>query len=422
LLTGHRPYEGNSHEIYVKLLTTSPPAPSSIRLGLDTALDWICQKAMAREVEDRFASMGEFDQALKGITSQETGKASRIRSPQGVSPPPSRGSRPVPLVSTRSSGGACAPRLEQDQPRGESLSPWKRNVPVWVVALAGCLLIMFLGLFQWFRSPEGPRTAEDPPRELTSPSTGMVLVRNEPGKFLMGSPDSDKDAEDDEKPRHRVRITRSFYLGKYEVTQAEYEAMMGDNPSRFKGKPKNPVENVSWLDAVRFCNQLSEREGLKPFYGISGETVQVPDWNGTGYRLPTEAEWEYACRAGTATRYSFGDDEASLGEFCWFVGNSGARTQEVGQKRANGIGLHDMHGNVWEWCWDWYSADYYKEPPVDDPRGPSQASGRVVRGGSWNGLPRNVRSAYRIRDAPGVRNIVLGFRVARVQSGGWASR
>ena len=151
----------------------------------------------------------------------------------------------------------------------------------------------------------------------------MVLVRIEPGEFMMGSPDSDKDAEDDEKPRHRVRITRPFYLGKYEVTQAEYEAMMGDNPSHFKGKPKNPVENVSWLDAVRFCNQLSEREGLKPFYEISGETVQVPDWNGTGYRLPTEAEWEYACRAGTATRYSFGDDEASLGEFClvrWQLG------------------------------------------------------------------------------------------------------
>ena len=126
LLTGHRPYEGNSHEIYVKLLTTSPPAPSSIRLGLDTALDRICQKAMAREVEDRFASMGEFDQALKGITSQETGK--------------------------------------------ESLSPWKRNVPVWVVALAGCLLVMFLGLFQWFRSPEGSRTAEDPQREARSPN------------------------------------------------------------------------------------------------------------------------------------------------------------------------------------------------------------------------------------------------------------
>ena len=245
-----------------------------------------------------------------------------------------------------------------------------------------------------------------------------VLVRIEPGEFLMGSPDSDKDAEADEKPRHRVRITRPFYLGKYEVTQAEYEAVMGENPSSFKGNAKQPVENVSWLDAVRFCNQLSEREGLKPFYEISGETVQVPDWNGTGYRLPTEAEWEYACRAGTATRYSFGDDEASLGEFSWFDGNSDSRTHEVGQKRANGIGLHDMHGNVWEWCWDWYSADYYKEPPVDDPRGPSQATDRVIRGGCWGNDPRLVRSAHRSRVAPDHRGDYLGFRVARVQSGG----
>ena len=383
LLTGHRPYEGNAFEIHVKLLRSDPPAPSSIRPGLDTALDRICQKAMARQVEDRFGSMSEFDQALKGITDQEKG--------------------------------------------------WKRNVPVWVVALAGCLLVMFLGLFQWFRSPEGSRTAEEPPREaadvparktvlppreLTSPSTGMVLVRIEPGEFLMGSPDSDKDAEDDEKPRHRVRITRSFYLGKYEVTKAEYEAMMGDNPSYFKGSPKSPVESVSWLNAARFCNQLSEREGLKPMYEISGTTIQVPDWNGTGYRLPTEAEWEYACRAGTATRYSFGDDEARLGEFAWFGSDAGVRTHEVGQKRPNAFGLYDMHGNVLEWCWDWYAADYYKEPPVDDPRGPSRAELRVIRGGGWGNEPRYVRSADRDRDAPGFRDFYLGFRVARVQSGG----
>ena len=146
-------------------------------------------------------------------------------------------------------------------------------------------------------------------------------------------------------------------------------------------------------------------EGLKPFYEISGETVQVPDWNGTGYRLPTEAEWEYACCAGTATRYSFGDDEASLGEFSWFYGTRIREPMRWARSGANGIGLHDMHGNVWEWCWDWYSADYYKEPPVDDPRGPSQASFRVFRGGCWFDDPRDVRSAYRIRVTPDDRSM-----------------
>ena len=238
LLTGRRPYEGNAFEIHMKLLRSAPPAPSSIRLGLDPALDRICQKAMAREIEDRFGSMSEFDQALQGIVNQEKGKGSRISPIEEVSPPPSRGSRPVPLVSTRSSGGALAPRLEQDQSRGESLSPWKRNMPVWVVAL-GCLLFMFNGLVLWFRSPEGSRTAENPPPR---PWTGMaeVLVRIEPGEFLMGSPDSDKDAKANEKPRHRVRITRPFYLGKYEVTQAEYGAVMRQNPSSFNGNAKQP--------------------------------------------------------------------------------------------------------------------------------------------------------------------------------------
>ena len=204
-----------------------------------------------------------------------------------------------------------------------------------------------------------------------------------------------KSRKQNERPQHRVRITRPFYLGVYEVTQAQYQEVMGQNPSGLKGNAKQPLGNVSWLDAVRFCNQLSEREGLKSFYDISGDTVQVPDWDGTGYRLPTEAEWEYACRAGTATRYSFGDDGASLGEFSWHNANSDRTSHEVGQKNANGFGLHDMHGNVWEWCGDGYAADYYKESPVDDPRGPSQAAGRVFRGGGWGDGPRYRRSAFR---------------------------
>ena len=253
--------------------------------------------------------------------------------------------------------------------------------------------------------------AAAPPRELKSEFTGMVLVRIEPGTFLMGSPDTDKEANDNEKPRHWVRITRPFYLGECEVTQDQYRKVTGKNPSAFEGDRNRPVEQVSWADAVAFCNALSAKEGLTPFYR---EEVTIA--GGGGYRLPTEAEWEYACRAGSSTRYSFGDDAAGLGEYAWFGGNSGDATHPVGQKRPNGFGLYDMHGNVWEWCWDGYEAGYYRNSPADDPRGPSRAPAWGFRGGGWNGDPRVVRSAIRIWFAPGYKLSVLGFRVARVPS------
>jgi formylglycine-generating enzyme required for sulfatase activity len=243
----------------------------------------------------------------------------------------------------------------------------------------------------------------------------MKLVLIPAGEFLMGSPDSDKDAYPQEKPQHRVRITQSFYLGATPVTQGQYRAITDTNPSSFKGSDDLPVERVSWHEAVAFCNKLSEREGLKPFYQF-GPGAQS---GGEGYRLPTEAEWEYACRAGSQTRFSFGDDEASLGEYARFSGNAGSKTHPVGQKRANGWGLYDMHGSVWEWCEDGYKTDYYQESPAADPLGPSGASDRVIRGGCWGRDPRDARSASRYRRTPEDRNFSLGFRLARarVQSG-----
>jgi formylglycine-generating enzyme required for sulfatase activity len=243
----------------------------------------------------------------------------------------------------------------------------------------------------------------------------MKLARIEPGSFLMGSTDGTGD--EDEHPQHEVRITRPFYLGVTEVTQAQYEAVMDGNPSWFastgQGKDKvagqstsqHPVENVSWLDAVKFCNKLSEMEGRKPFYEINEGTVRVPDWKASGYRLPTEAEWEYAC----------GGDPADLNEHAWFEGNSGSVTHPVGKKLTNRFGLHDMPGNVWEWCWDAYDKDYYKQSPPDDPPGPSQAADRVLRGGCWSDYPRNCRSANRYGFTPDDRNFDLGFRLAAVQ-------
>jgi formylglycine-generating enzyme required for sulfatase activity len=181
----------------------------------------------------------------------------------------------------------------------------------------------------------------------------------------MGSPDSDKGRQvSDEKPQHRVRITKPFYLGKYLVTQEQWEAVMGNNPSHFKG-PKNPVEQVSWDDCQQFLRQAQREVGVR----------------GGKFQLPTEAQWEYACRAGSTTRYCFGDDESGLGEYAWYDKNSGNKTHPVGEKKPNAWGLYDMHGNVWEWCQDWYDGGYYANSPTDDPTGPG--SNRVLRGGSW---------------------------------------
>jgi formylglycine-generating enzyme required for sulfatase activity len=212
------------------------------------------------------------------------------------------------------------------------------------------------------------------------------FVRIEPGEFMMGSESGDADA--DEKPVHRVRISRPFEMGKYEVTQAQWEAVTGSNPSYFKGADL-PVERVSWDDAQQFIQKLNAQN------------------DGHIYRLPTEAEWEYACRAG-----STGDYAGNLDAMGWYDKNSGHKTNPVGQKQPNAWGLYDMHGNVWEWCQDWYGENYYAQSPGADPQGPASGSGRVTRGGGWIGPAAHCRSAFRIRNAAGFRYI-LGFRLAR---------
>jgi formylglycine-generating enzyme required for sulfatase activity len=250
--------------------------------------------------------------------------------------------------------------------------------------------------------------ATESPKTITN-TIGMKLVLIPAGEFLMGSPDTDNDAKADEKPQHRVRITRPFYLGATEVTQGQYQSITGESPSNYKGSDDLPVQQVSWNDAIAFCNRLSEREDLKPYYQFDGRAQP----GGDGYRLPTEAEWEYACRAGTTTRFSLGD----VGAYAWFNGNSVHQPHPVGQKRPNGWGLFDMHGNVWEWCGDGYDEKYYASSPGADPLGPSQAADRVIRGGSWICDPLYCRAATRYGYTPGYRDYDLGFRLVRVQSG-----
>jgi len=234
------------------------------------------------------------------------------------------------------------------------------------------------------------------------------MVRVEGGTFTMGSPANEPGRRDDE-VQHQVTVS-SFYMGKYEVTQKEYQEVMGTNPSRFKGD-NLPVEQVSWFDAVKYCNKRSQREGLTPAYTIKGLLGKKVTWNrnANGYRLPTEAEWEYACRAGTTTAYNTG---ASISDNTgWYWDNSGKTTHPVGQKPANAWGLYDMHGNVDEWCWDWYGD--YPSGAQTDPVGASSGSNRVWRGGSWNQSAQYVRSALRINLSPTLRINILGFRVLR---------
>ncbi len=253
----------------------------------------------------------------------------------------------------------------------------------------------------------------------------MKFVRIEPGSFLMGTtndqvdelmrqfPGSQREWFDDEQPQHSGKISRPFYLGIHEVTQGHYRVVMGDNPSHFKGSDDLPVETVSWLDAVEFCNKLSEREKRTPFYRIAGTEVTVV--GGDGYRLPTEAEWEYACRAKSTTLYSFGDNPDKLGDHAWYASNADFKTHPVGQKLPNAWGLHDMPGNVWEWCADGYDEKYYASSPPADPPGALGASHRVFRGGSWRFFPGRCRPAFRSGHAPDYRFSDVGFRVAADQ-------
>jgi len=263
-------------------------------------------------------------------------------------------------------------------------------------------------------------------------SIGMKLVRIPKGTFQMGSPPSEEGSRENEH-QHEVTISQDYYLGAFEVTQAQYEKVMGSNPSFFQGDkvaerhPKTgrvmkdpdssnyPVETVSWDDAVEFCKELSN----------------LPEEKKAGriYRLPTEAEWEYACRAGSKTAYSFGANSKSLGDYAWFAGNSGRQTppvsekkttnqtHPVGGKKANKWGLYDMHGNVLEWCSDWGIGEYPKGA-VSDPVGPAEGSHRLLRGGCWlYEDAARFRSAYRdgapYRDVPTpYRDMIVGFRVA----------
>ncbi|MCL2128941.1 MAG: SUMF1/EgtB/PvdO family nonheme iron enzyme [Treponema sp.] len=306
------------------------------------------------------------------------------------------------------------------------------------------------GLFEFTVKAEN--TAGEREQTLSIHISLIDMVWINPGKFTMGSPTSEPghNYNGRDETQHQVTLTKGFFIGIYQVTQEQYTAVIGSNPSYFKiyslrfaavgeSGVKRPVEQVSWYDALVFCNRLSIKEGLTPAYSINGSTNPdswgaVPTsnnatWNAvivvagsTGYRLPTEAQWEYACRAGTTTAFNNGNNDPTnstlVGQVAWYMNNSqtsmsyGRGTHEVGLKKPNAWGLYDMHGNVWEWCWDWYGT--YPTSAQPDPAGASSGSIRVAHGGSWSYNAQYTRSAYRYYYGnPNVLSIDLGFRLVR---------
>ena len=240
--------------------------------------------------------------------------------------------------------------------------------------------------------PPTAKIETQPETEITN-DLGMTFVLIPAGTFMMGSPANEKDRFGDEQ-QHQVTISRPFNLQTTPVTQGQWERVMGDNPSYFKECGEDcPVEQVSWGDAQEFITKLNQMEKTDK------------------YRLPTEAEWEYACRAGSTTRFCFGNDEAGLGEYGWYRDNFRGKTHPVGKKKPNAWGLYDMHGNVWEWCQDWYGE--YPAGSVSDPTGPHSGTYRVLRGGSWYEDARSARSALLDSGDPDNRDNDTGFRVAR---------
>jgi formylglycine-generating enzyme required for sulfatase activity len=236
------------------------------------------------------------------------------------------------------------------------------------------------------------------PESLQEPISGMEFVWIEAGCFSMGSPDDEIGREDDEGPVHEVCLD-GFWMGKYEVTQNQWQQIMGENPSFFNPVKigeialTHPVERVSWVAVQQFLQKLNQQN----------ETVK--------YRLPSEAEWEYAARAGSEKMYFFGNDLDKLKDYAWYSQNSDNKTHPVGQRMPNAWGLYDMHGNVWEWCQDWYKNDYYSESPPRNPTGPSSGETRVLRGGSWNSDPTNCRSADRSWRSPDGWYVDFGARI-----------
>ncbi len=390
-------------------------AASKIVKGLDETWDELIDACLEEEPSERPATMREVGDALRNLGALEKERKDRGREAERRRREAEQ-HRKAEAKTERRKAEEAAERAKVEKERRR-----RKRRSAWPVAIVAVLVLGALAYFAWtklkhvsppgfrplrstLRSPAAPRpmvgsvrsSVPQPGRPWTVPDLGMEFMPVSSGSFKMGSNDGDSDEE----PVHTVRIARDFWLGKYEVTQAEYEALTGKNPSHFKGA-RNPVETVSWEDASAYCAKLTARER---------SAGRLP--SGYEYRLPTEAEWEYAARGGTKSKgFTYAGSE-KVGDVAWYSENSGGTTHAVGGKGANEVGLYDMSGNVWEWCLDWYDEDYYeKTSGASDPVNMQRATCRVKRGGSWFNSAGYVRSASRGRLGPSYAFNGLGFRV-----------
>ncbi len=427
LLTGKPPFHrGDPYSLTLQIRENAPLSLAEQRAELETkgapippAWEETILACLAKEPERRPQSAGEVAARLgidvAGFEEAETTVETSVVAPRAVVAEAARLGSPSAAPPPESGGGHQ--RLESGKSSREPLrAEAPRSLRRWLLAAAAAVILLGLGGYL-FRpkgraispeelaaaNPETPAGAEKLPkpqagRAWTVPDLDLQMAYIRPGTFTMGSPNSEEGRSDSESPQTRVTLIKGYWLGKTEVTQGQWEALMGSNPSNFKGADR-PVEQVSWTEAMEFCRELTQREG---------SAGRLPD--AYAYTLPTEAQWEYACRAGTTGPFAGSGNLNAMG-WCW--SNSGGQTHSVAQKQPNAWGLYDMHGNVWEWCRDWYGD--YPGGSVRDPTGPASGSHRVYRGGSWGGLPLRCRSAYRSLD-PGIRGFGLGFRLALAPS------
>ncbi|SHI64567.1 formylglycine-generating enzyme family protein [Flavobacterium terrae] len=245
----------------------------------------------------------------------------------------------------------------------------------------------------------------------------LEIVKVEGGSFMMGSKDDNRIAENDEQKQHEVKL-KSFEINKLEVTVWEWKDYCKKNNKKMPLTPfwgwndNNPITNITWFEAVEYCNWLSKIEGLKAAYTFAGPNVKC-DFTANGYRLPTEAEWEFAAKGGKKSKGNIFAGSNNSNDIAWWIKNSERKPHAVGTKLPNELGIYDMSGNVWEWCWDWYNKDYYKTEDSNNPCGPIRGEKKSVRGGSWDSQENYLRTANRISTDPSKTNEFYGFRLAR---------